>query len=1129
MTHSPRLGIFLPFAILPATFLWLASPAMGKTAGELSFAAPLLTTPPVVDGQNTTDKEWQGASRFGGWTDNILGVANADSTVINVGHHQNTLYVRMVYPIPEAFRRNPVFYSESPLKVDVTEEDGPIFQDDYLGFSLSPPGSEDVFVFAVNGNGVKRDSQNGDVRWDGSWQANQTWDKDFWRVEFSLPLQSFAGSGGWGINFIHGARQVENLESIWAFRPAELYPQTRMRLLPSKVSVALLDIGNLNEGSVTLKGWVENHGTEELTLQSEAQVTDAANERTVIFSSPKQIHVLKPGDKQEINADFTASGSIFGDVTLRLKDNEGTPLLVHAFPFVFSRDLKMEARYIPSPKLLQVIINLGAGTAEKVTTGMIKLLSSDTGEEVLASPIENFNASIQRIGINCKAVPAGRYDVLAEFDLGPETVSLQEKILIEDPPEWLNNTAGISDEVLAPWTPLQVTGRTVSCWGRDYTFGNTGFPEQVNILGQNILSGSARISAKVDGELYQLEPGPFQIIENKDTRVSFKTVANAGKVALEANTWIEFDGFVWNTIRFSPATTARLDEMSVEIPLQRKFATLWWSADSVFRLPVMDNAIFAPPEKITSSAPSNFLRLGDEEHGIQFYYESFHGWQVTQTLIPSESEYVIRYTFRPTEPAIPAELAMGYMALPCKPRAPHLRRIDGVGWTRHDVIPKEELQQTRDLFQVRLYDDNWNRHWNYLNFWNENVYEKDFLATFRTKWAKEWEENRHTFAMYIQGGQLDANTPEYRKYRFEWQPIPGKAPYVPPDPKTRDDRHLIDGCTNAQSAVDFFMWHLEKTVKYLTKDGEIPFHAYIDCYGHHNKGCSNTFHGCPHNGRVPVLATREYLKRIYTIYKSVNPLNQVVLHTGGENSLSAASFTDVMLDGEQFRAPYYGARVNDPSLPKNYTRILNLARVRSLIQCYAWGPERYHLYQFWKWTENEPDHARPARAHLWGLLFSHDVPVWSAGTPANIPRAARELGWDERVEFIPYWRQQTGIQVSASVDPVVVSGWKRGDGNLLLLVVNDSDHEDVCRLSVDFKQYGFQSDSIRCRDYGSAGLGYPDSSFMTSKSRRSQGKEPAPEYLLHEEVEVKETVVASGTEFPLEIKQHSYRLLRFTQ
>lgn len=1104
-----------------------------KKRASANLAVPLMASP-VIDGRDTTADEWEGACSLTGWADNILGVANKDKTVVEVGYSNDALYIRMVYPVTEEFRRTSVNYAEAPLKTGVSERDGDIFKDDHLGFYLSPPESRDVYFFGVNGANVKRDSRNGDAAWNGQWQVNQSCDRHFWRVEFSLPLRGFGGDLSadrtWGINFLHGARQVQPMESVWAYRPAQTVPLTGMRFLPEKISVALLDFGDLNEGIVAFKGRIANRGTEPLEVTSEVEVADAGRDRKVIAGPAKETHALAPGEKKELALDFKVPRSLYGHVTVRIRDAKGTPLLDHTLPFAFSRDIGMEARYIPTPELLQVILNLDdAGTVGKVTGCTIKVISGDTRKEVLVKEIAELQA-LDRIEIDCTKLPVGSYEVVADVKMGPEVVSLKSSMTKDPPPEWLNNTVGISDKVPVPWTPLTIEGRKISCLLRDYTFGVAGFPSQISVLGKDILAGPVRVSAKVDGTSHLLKEGTFRPYDRKDTRISFKTVSHAGPVSVEGDTWIEYDGFVWNTMTFSSDKPATVESVSVEIPLKKEYATLWWSGDDVaFTSPMTRGDTFAPPQAVSAfpPPPKNFLRLGDEERGIQLYHESLEGWDVRQTLIPGETDYVIRYVARPTVRGKPRPLALGYMALPCKRRDPKFRLKDALGWSRTEQMDRAAMEKAGQLFQVHLYDENWSLHWNYLNFWNEDVFEKDFLEKFRGKWKKEWQDKRHTFAMYIQGGQHDANTPEYQKYRFEWQPVPGKAPYIPRDPKTRHVRHLVNGCRNARSSVDFQMWHLDKTLKYLSEDGKIPFHAYIDCYGHHNTACSNVLHGCPKEGRVPVLATREYLKRIYTIYKEVNPLNQIYLHAK-ENSMHAAGFCDVRIDGEQFTAPYMSLRVSTPSLPRNYTRMLNLAQVRASIQAYAWGPERYHLYQFWKWNKEEPDEVRAARAHLWGLTFSHDVPVWSAGTPANIPRAVLELGWNENVEFIPYWRKQTGIEVSSSVDPVVASGWRRGDGNLLVMVVNDSDEPDVCRLKIDLARYGFRNGRVNCRDYGAAGLGYPDTIFVPTGNRRNHLKE-SPYYVHPWKIEVKEFSVEKAGDVPVEVKEHSYRLLRFFQ
>ena len=107
-----------------------------QAAGSMLAIPPMAA--PVIDGRDTTAAEWAGAGTLTGWTDRTLGVANKDPTQVRVGHHRGTLYIRMIYPIPEAFRRNSVFYSELPLQKDVDVDDGEIQQDDYLGFYVSP-------------------------------------------------------------------------------------------------------------------------------------------------------------------------------------------------------------------------------------------------------------------------------------------------------------------------------------------------------------------------------------------------------------------------------------------------------------------------------------------------------------------------------------------------------------------------------------------------------------------------------------------------------------------------------------------------------------------------------------------------------------------------------------------------------------------------------------------------------------------------------------------------------------------------------------------------------------------------------------------------------------------------------
>ena len=136
-------------------------------------------------------------------------------------------------------------------------------------------------------------------------------------------------------------------------------------------------------------------------------------------------------------------------------------------------------------------------------------------------------------------------------------------------------------------------------------------------------------------------------------------------------------------------------------------------------------------------------------------------------------------------------------------------------------------------------------------------------------------------------------------------------------------------------------------------------------------------------------------------------------------------------------------------------------------------------------------------------------------------RAISEVKWDDNVVFIPYWRKQTGIEVKASVSPVVASGWQCGQGSLLVMVFNDSDQAAKGEVKVDFARFGFKSGEIKCRDYGNAGLAYPDALFAWQVKAHT-GVDP-------QKLPVQDTVLQSGAAVPVELGRHSFKLLRFYQ
>ena len=121
----------------------------------------------------------------------------------------------------------------------------------------------------------------------------------------------------------------------------------------------------------------------------------------------------------------------------------------------------------------------------------------------------------------------------------------------------------------------------------------------------------------------------------------------------------------------------------------------------------------------------------------------------------------------------------------------------------------------------------------------------------------------------------------------------------------------------------------------------------------------------------------------------------------------------------------------------------------------------------------------------------------------------------------PVLAKGTGVELRASACPTVASAWRRGNGNLLAIVMNDGDQATKGQLSLDFARFGFKPGLVQCRDYGGVGLGYPNSMFSYDEKTHKQ-VDP-------QQLPVRDTVVESGSPVPVDIAQHSFKLFRFHQ
>ena len=1033
---------------------------MGRALTELEIRAlfgtipetPVVTAPPIrpptVDGRETDDP-WNTAAEFLGWVDTMLGVACTHGTRVNVGHDDGRLFVRFKRPIAEIFRKQRDLFVGSPLKIVAKNQDDDLEADDHVTLLLRSPQS-DVYSLAVNGQNVRRDVKNGDVAWNGNWEVQQDWNDHYWIVEFSIPLakidpdldedsRSVNEDGRWGINFHDSRRQIGSVDVAW-YCDAQAPSFGHLILGKEGHRLKISQLGDPANGKVAVRGSVTTSTSSGIASQYSISATkarrplltssspDSADKRSLVS---RRDLIAAPDTVAEIRSDWSAGAPLYGEFGLTI-GNEMSPLYRWNAPFVYSPQQRVAAHYLPSYRRLRAVVDAGSGGAlENVDRIVVTVRSTKSEEEIggiVQHVIENPRQVREVVEFDCKHLALGKYDLKAVFQSKQNTHSVNSNFEVIPDPEWLGNDLGKTPLVPRPWIPVRRTGPVVRLRDRQYEFGDIGFPTQVVIGGQEQLAAPVRMMIGLDNAPPLEVQGQITFRAVDDSEISFEASAIIKGVEITTSGSVTFDGYVHTSICVEPNKPTSLDSLTVEFPLKRRFAELWCPPEYFPK-----EAGRSPAEKRISK-PQNGLRMGDAERGLQFSHVN----AAEQQLIPDGEIYRVKYEFVGNridlEREASTEFSLAWQGLPVKLRSNLYRcvHMDNALWT---------TDTKNQPFHISpIYTEGWNRHWNYHNFWNREVFEVDFIEKVKRKVQTGWQRDRKAFCMYMNIGTFDANTPEYRRYRFEW--VGDDAEYMPPDPSRRDEVKLVMINSYATSFLDFYMWHINKTIRYLTDDGLIPIHCYLD----------NT------------VANRDYMLRLRRLVQGINPLNQIIVHMSGDNSMHAYGLADWLVEGEENTAHYLNQITSNPSLPKNYTRILNLDMVRARYSPFAFG-DKFYLYQFWGWKNSEP-----ACEHLWGLLAVHDGTTWAAGGPGRFKKELTEFGWDDRVRFIPYWRTGTGITITSDVESVVASGWTRGKKQLLMLIVNDGDHKANVQLRVDYGRFGFESERLSAKFYCQGGL-----------------------------------------------------------
>lgn len=541
-----------------------------------------------------------------------------------------------------------------------------------------------------------------------------------------------------------------------------------------------------------------------------------------------------------------------------------------------------------------------------------------------------------------------RYIAEAVFDLAKlegKTVAARGQVLdAEDtlassvnhevtltPPGWITANAGETDEVLAPWTPVQVSTQRdgavqLGVWGRQYFYDGWALPAQIHTRDVQLLAGPIHVTGKVDGSAIAWQDAPVKVAEATDAAATVEQIRTGGNLNFHIAARTEYDGYTIYDCQLQATQDVQLDELLLDIPLRTEFARLCYG-DRV--LPMQPGKAISPwfSGPVTGDLAFRFaghIWLGDHLRGLSWQAESDQDWRYSDDnkaieVLQRGSTTTLRLHLADVASQMKAGETRQYkfalQATPVKPRQHtgwdlRIARSEPYGADLHlpdrKVDGKPEFEYLREQGVRRLFT-NVNDIWP----WPMPVHETFTDALHRMiDAAHEAGIKVHPYLIHQ---RLPVDVPEFDIYGLNMANRPLKQ-YLQganppgtgrPGPVTTEfganSHGSIFMCPNSEALQDAYMNSLAQRYATFGDDG-----IYLDgtC---HLVPCENMDHGCGYraaDGSIkatfPVFAVRRLMQRIYAITKKANPDNIVDMHNSWGYNPAGLAYADVMWTGEQW-------------------------------------------------------------------------------------------------------------------------------------------------------------------------------------------------------------------------------------
>ncbi|MCD6516375.1 MAG: DUF5107 domain-containing protein [Candidatus Aminicenantes bacterium] len=150
---------------------------------------------------------------------------------------------------------------------------------------------------------------------------------------------------------------------------------------------------------------------------------------------------------------------------------------------------------------------------------------------------------------------------------------------------WLNSRIALDDDIVSPYTPLEVKGRTISCLGRSLSLDKQGFPESIKSYFapemtyinkdefREILSSPVKfVIRRENKEPLEWSKSRVKFVKQERGVVEWVASSKSGPLHRDIKGQMEFDGFVGYEVRITADKEIKLNDICLEIPVTKDVA-----------------------------------------------------------------------------------------------------------------------------------------------------------------------------------------------------------------------------------------------------------------------------------------------------------------------------------------------------------------------------------------------------------------------------------------------------------------------------------------------------------------------------------------------------------------------------